>query len=95
MTRGGEPTANAIAVRVNGIIKNELGLNVSFPDFETAQATVERAVSIYNNKKLYASIEYITPAMARDSAGSVKKRQPTLSINVRKNVLSLQLFDFE
>lgn len=74
MTRGGEPTANAIAERVNGILKHELGLNETFKSFEEAKAAVEKAISIYNTKRPHASLNYMTPISASSLKGSIKKR---------------------
>ena len=48
MTENGDPLENAIAERVNGILKQEL-LEERFPDFLTAQKNVAIACSTYNH----------------------------------------------
>lgn len=52
---------NAVAERVNGILKTELGLGDVIPDYKTAKALVNEAVFIYNNLRLHASLNYKTP----------------------------------
>jgi putative transposase len=74
MTRGGEPTANAIAERVNGILKHELGLGKEFASYAELDNAVKRAISIYNNKRPHASLNYLTPVQARSKSGTIKKQ---------------------
>jgi putative transposase len=53
---------NAIAERVNGILKNELGMNMMFPDYKTARQSARDAVRIYNEERLHVSLKYRTPS---------------------------------
>ena len=62
MTQSGDPRENAIAERVNGILKTEL-LPSKFTDLEDARATVEKAVNIYNYLRPHSSISMLTPAL--------------------------------
>lgn len=64
MTQNGDPYENAVAERINGILKHELGLIDDFPDFETAQATVDKAVCTYNNLRPHTSCGFLTPEQA-------------------------------
>lgn len=62
MTQSGSPYDNAIAERVNGIIKHEL----VFPfgklfNMKQAKKRIETAVKHYNTKRLHQSIGYKTP----------------------------------
>lgn len=52
---------NAVAERLNGILKSEFGLGEVMPDYKTAKALVNEAVFIYNNLRLHASLKYKTP----------------------------------
>lgn len=52
---------NAIAERVNGILKLELNLDAVFPDFKTAKAAVEKAIHVYNSKRTHWSLGLKTP----------------------------------
>jgi transposase InsO family protein len=52
---------NAVAERVNGILKDELNLDAVFLSFAIAQDTVRRAVEIYNTKRTHWSLKLLTP----------------------------------
>lgn len=69
MTEMGDPYENAIAERVNGILKTEFKLDDSFRTFEEAYHSVERAISIYNEKRPHSSCNYLTPADAHNRKG--------------------------
>lgn len=60
MTENGDPLENAIAERVNGILKDEL-LQAVYADFTTAQNEVAKAISVYNHLRPHSSISYKTP----------------------------------
>ncbi|TAF44403.1 MAG: IS3 family transposase [Sphingobacteriales bacterium] len=73
MTENGDPLENAIAERVNGILKGEL-LEEIFPSFETAQKDVAIACSTYNHLRPHGSIDNLKPAEAHQKTGEMKKR---------------------
>jgi putative transposase len=73
MTENGDPLENAIAERVNGILKGEL-LEEIFPSFETAQKDVAIACSTYNHLRPHGSIDNLKPAEAHQKSGEMKKR---------------------
>ena len=52
---------NAIAERVNGILKDEFDLDAHFIDFEQARSAVEKAIKVYNAKRLHFSLKLRTP----------------------------------
>lgn len=52
---------NAIAERVNGILKLELDLDAVFAGFTDAHQAVHRAVRIYNEKRTHWSLDLRTP----------------------------------
>lgn len=74
MTRNGEPTENAVAERVNGILKGELALNTTFKSLEQAQTGVASAVFRYNFLRPHSSCNYLTPAQACQKSGPMKKK---------------------
>jgi transposase InsO family protein len=74
MTENGDPYENAVAERVNGILKVELGLGESFASFAEADAAVERAIRLYNNLRKHDSCDRITPSQAHEMDGVLKKR---------------------
>jgi putative transposase len=73
MTENGDPLENALAERVNGILKHEL-LEEEFADFETAQHEVAIACSTYNHLRPHGSIDNLKPAQAHQLTGTIKKR---------------------
>lgn len=62
MTQSGNPRDNAIAERVNGILKMEL-LEPVFTDLEAARSAVEQAINTYNFLRPHSSISMLTPAL--------------------------------
>ena len=61
MTQDGNPYDNAIAERVNGILKDEFALDDILPDFMHAQKQTDQAVSLYNNQRPHLSCNMLTP----------------------------------
>lgn len=62
MTEDNHCYENATAERVNGILKQEYGLHMTFRDIEQARRAINQAVWIYNNRRPHMSLEYKTPA---------------------------------
>lgn len=52
---------NAIAERVNGILKDEFHLDAVFSSFQEAKNIVEHAIFIYNSKRTHWSLKLQTP----------------------------------
>jgi putative transposase len=73
MTQRGDPLENAIAERVNGILKQEL-LKDEFDNFAEAKENIDRAVSIYNHQRPHSSVDMLTPAEAHTRSGEIKRR---------------------
>lgn len=61
MTQDGSPYDNAIAERVNGILKQEFGLEDSFLDLKQAEKQVKESVRLYNHRRPHLSNHYLTP----------------------------------
>ncbi len=72
MTQTGDPLENAIAERVNGILKDEL-LEEVHSDFVTAQHNVAIAISTYNHLRPHSSIEMPTPIVAHQLNRPLKR----------------------
>jgi putative transposase len=79
MTENGDPYENAIAERVNGILKGEFGLEKTFSSIEQAIAATNEAVNAYNYKRPHASCDYLTPAAAHEHNGILRKRWKPVS----------------
>jgi transposase InsO family protein len=61
MSEQANPYENAVAERVNGILKQEFMLDKTFPDINTARKAVKEAIKIYNEKRPHMSLGYRTP----------------------------------
>lgn len=61
MTEENHCYENAVAERVNGILKDEFYLDQSFASLKEAKKATKNAVNIYNNKRLHLSLGYKTP----------------------------------
>jgi putative transposase len=74
MTENGDPYENAVAERLNGILKSEFDLYKAFRNFEAAKECVDRAVAIYNDLRPHLSCDYLTPNQAFNSSGKLKNQ---------------------
>ena len=74
MTECGDPRDNAVAERVNGIIKNELLMGMSFFSIDEVRTAVKSAVDFYNNERPHMSLDWRTPAEAALCTGEMKKK---------------------
>ena len=52
---------NAYAERVNGILKQEYGLDDTFKNEEQAMKAVKEAIWLYNSDRLHTSLDFKTP----------------------------------
>ena len=73
MTENGDPYENAIAERVNGILKMELLLDSTFKTFNDAQEAVKWAIDKYNHVRPHSSCDYLTPELAHEREGVLAK----------------------
>lgn len=71
MTEKGDPYENALAERVNGILKTELSLDSKFDNYHQALTAVNQAIHVYNTIRPHASINYMTPNQAHQQQGLV------------------------
>ncbi len=74
MTNNGDPYENAIAERVNGILKSEFNLYSSPLNYEQTCQALTKAIDNYNEIRPHASCDYLTPNKAHASEGQLKKR---------------------
>lgn len=56
-----DPYENAVAERINGILKYEFGLRKTLPTVAVARKMMQQAVAIYNNERLHWSLDLQTP----------------------------------
>ncbi len=74
MTEKGDPYENALAERVNGILKGEFALDSEFDTLAQAMTAVEKAVNTYNQIRPHASCNYLTPEQAHQQQGQLPHR---------------------
>lgn len=74
MTQNGNPKDNAIAERVNGILKREFLYFENFETIDQARNRVEEVIDFYNNKRLHRSLNMMTPAQVANLSGPIPKR---------------------
>ncbi len=73
MTQSGNPRDNAIAERVNGVLKMEL-LEPIFTDLDAARSGVTKAINTYNYLRPHSSISMLTPALAHGMIIELKRK---------------------
>lgn len=74
MTQDYKPTDNAIAERINGIIKQErIYGQKHFKDIDTARCVIGRFISFYNTRRPHMSIGMLTPEVVHQGCGEQKR----------------------
>jgi putative transposase len=63
MTEENHCYENAIAERVNGILKDEFYLDQTFDSVQHAKKATKSAINLYNQIRLHVSLDYKTPNM--------------------------------
>ena len=74
MTENGDPYENALAERVNGILKTEFNLYSSPYGFEQTFELVKSSIAAYNEHRPHSSCDMLTPNQAHLKEGVLKKR---------------------
>lgn len=86
MTECGDPKENAVAERVNGIIKNELLMGMAFFSIEEVRKALEVAIDFYNNERPHMSLDWKTPAQAALCTGELEKKWKSYRENAIKSL---------
>ncbi|KQB42888.1 Integrase catalytic subunit [Flavobacterium daejeonense] len=74
MTENGDPYENALAERMNGIIKTEFNLYSSLLGFEQTRNQISNSIKSYNELRPHASCDYLTPNQAHLQSDKLNKR---------------------
>ncbi|MDR6567505.1 UNVERIFIED_ORG: transposase InsO family protein [Chitinophaga ginsengisegetis] len=74
MTENGSPYENALAERVNGIIKAEFNLYCRMNGFEQMKEIINKTITAYNSARPHGSCDFLTPLQAHEQTGTLKKR---------------------
>jgi putative transposase len=81
MTQSGSPYENALAERVNGVIKNEFFPKKVYQNHKEAKKAIATTIRHYNSVRPHASLDYLTPDHAHEMEGELKKRWKTYRRN--------------
>ncbi len=73
MTENGDPRENAIAERVNGILKDEWLNQMKLTSDREATRQLEQIIRIYNQIRPHSSLDMKTPEYAHHINGDFKK----------------------
>jgi putative transposase len=87
MTENGDPYENAIAERVNGILKGEFDLYTSKTTMRETTIKIRENIRIYNQLRPHASCDYLTPEQAHRQDGILKKRWTAKKYKTGKNIV--------
>ena len=74
MTEKGDPYENALAERMNGIIKNEFNLYSSNQGFDDTHQLIAKSIEAYNTIRPHSSCDYLTPSQAHQQQAVLNKR---------------------
>jgi transposase InsO family protein len=72
MTESGDPLDNALAERINGIIKLEYLEAYDVTNIEEAKALLDEVVKLYNVERPHMSISNLTPKQVHESSQNLK-----------------------
>ena len=74
MTEKYDPYENAIAERINGILKQEFNIARSIKDFDIKKKLIEDAIKVYNTKRPHLSNHMLTPVQMH-AQNKLKRKQ--------------------
>jgi putative transposase len=103
MTEQNHVYENAVAERINGILKTEFLLGETLTSFEIAQQLVAEAIQTYNKERPHMNLNYQTPdevyyannyqPIAKISTSAVESNK--LNLNYRSNVDNSEVINTE
>jgi len=73
MAENGDPLENAVAERINGILKSEYLKHYQINSFEQAKEQLKQAVKLYNEDRPHFSIGLLTPELVHSKNLSTEK----------------------
>lgn len=74
MAAKGNPYENPVAERINGILKNEMGLDDLFTTYAQAKEQTRITIEMYNKEREHKSINRLTPEVAHQRSGKLIRR---------------------
>lgn len=73
MSEPASPTQNAIAERVNGILKTEWIYTMDYKGHTEAFQAIKRIINLYNNERPHSSVSMLTPARAHTATENLNR----------------------
>ena len=92
MTESYDPYANAVAERVNGILKDEFMLEEYRADMKTMEKLIKESVEIYNTMRPHYSCFMLTPEqMHQQSEIKMRtyKKKAAASMNLQRPKMAI------
>ena len=77
MTENGDPLENAIAERINGILKEEYLMHYEVGNLSEAEDVLTNSVNCYNQQRPHMSCGWLTPALVHEQNLVIKKEWKT------------------
>ena len=74
MTESGDPRENAIAERINGILKTEWLYNYKPDSWKTMTAYTSKIIDLYNHHRPHQSIGYMVPEMIHQTGLKTERK---------------------
>jgi putative transposase len=93
MTENGDPLENAIAERLNGIIKHEYLEENRADNIEQARQLLQHSIRLYNEERPHTSIGYLTPENVHANKLKTERLWKSYYPNNRKLVNPLKDYD--
>jgi len=90
MTENGDPLENAIAERINGIIKDEYLHNYQVNSINEAKELLKAVVDLYNNERPHMSISNLTPNQVHESTEKLKLNKLWKNYYMKNSILVKQ-----
>lgn len=93
MTESGDPLENAIAERVNGILKTEWIAKRRLKSWDDTLGYIEKIIDLYNNERPHQSISYLTPDLVHRSGVATERQwknyysQNGKAVGIQSNLL--------
>jgi transposase InsO family protein len=73
MTESGDPLENAVAERLNGIIKEEYLNHYPLNNIGELERRLSKAVQLYNTQRPHLSCNYLTPAIVHENKLAISR----------------------
>lgn len=78
VTQNGDPYENAIAERINGILKTEWIDQERYDDFTQAKERIDQIILLYNVRRPHTALKYKTPEQVHGVSATKRKKATSL-----------------